>query len=254
MKQYARLASFGNDYFNQSIIVSLILHALIAGIAVFAPMIPILKGKSSALKFHSTVRVDIIELPDEVLSQLDQPIVSTQDAIKALKNKAQSAYVDSNALQFKTKNAVKKLQMQARSAVDRLKALEALSALKQTRKKEVEKKGNVVTEGAQTPSSHQEGESLDAYSSMIHDKVKLRWALPFYLRQQEDLSGELIIFLDSNGAMLRKQIISSGNVDFDDFMNRTLDEALPFKEVPEKLRKDIRYDGIAIKFYAKELL
>ena len=94
------------------------------------------------------------------------------------------------------------------------------------------RKGNVQTPGASIPSAAPEtGELLDAYGSEVREKIKLRWALPFYLRQKEDLSGKLTIYLDLDGYLIRKEIVSSGNKDFDDFMNRALEESLPFVKV-----------------------
>ncbi|OGQ16960.1 MAG: hypothetical protein A3B70_01630 [Deltaproteobacteria bacterium RIFCSPHIGHO2_02_FULL_40_11] len=255
MKQYAYLSQFSNVYFQKALIASGILHFLVVTLTFVAPYIHILKGKQATLKYASTVRVDIIDLPDEVLHKLDQPILSTQDAIQSLRKNIETDYEDPDALQFKSKAAVEKLKSQAHSAIARLKSLQKLETEKIAVKKEVLRKGNVQTPGASIPSAAPEtGELLDAYGSEVREKIKLRWALPFYLRQKEDLSGKLTIYLDLDGYLIRKEIVSSGNKDFDDFMNRALEESLPFVKVPENIQRDVRYDGIVIDFYAKELM
>ncbi|HBQ21633.1 MAG: hypothetical protein A2Z91_02665 [Deltaproteobacteria bacterium GWA2_38_16] len=252
MKQYAYLSTARYPYFKNAFLLSLVLHTLLFTFAAVAPLIPILKGKKG-LTYTSTVRVDIVELPDQLMSEVNKNILSTQDAIRSLKKEAQSGYQDKDALQFKTKKQIAKLKEEATSAIARLKALQNLGQKQETEQKEVLRKGNVVTEGADVPPSDQEGIPLDAYRSMVTEKVKLRWALPSYLRKLENLSGELIIFLDSDGMIVRKQIVSSGNPEFDDYMNKSLEEALPFPSVPQEVQKDVRYDGISITFYAREL-
>ncbi len=249
MKQYAYLSQFSQPYFKKALSTSLILHGIIFVLALVAPLLPLLQGKS-ALTYTSTIRVDIVDLPDERLSEIEKNIVSTQDSIKSLKKEVETSYHDKDALQFKSS---KKLKKEASQAIERMKALKSLEESQQKQKKAILRKGNIATGGAESISAQEEGIPLDAYRSIISERVKLRWALPSYLRRQEKLSGKLIVFLSNDGTVLRKQIVSSGNSEFDDFMNRALEEALPFPSVPAEVQKDLRYDGMALTFFAKEL-
>ena len=249
MKQYAYLGQFSQPYFKKALTTSLILHASLFVIAVIAPLLPLLQGKGD-LTYTSTIRVDIVDLPDQRLTEIEKDIVSTQDAIKSLKKDIDTSYQDKDALKFKTS---KKLKKEASQAIERLKALKTLDGSQQKQKKEILRKSNIATSGAESTSAQEEGIPLDAYRSIISERVKLRWALPSYLRRQEKLSGKVIVFLSPDGTVLRKQIVSSGNPEFDDFMNRALEEALPFPLVPAEVQKDLRYDGMAITFFAKEL-
>lgn len=253
MKQYAYLSQAKYPYFKNALLTSVGLHLIIFSLAIVAPYIPFLKGKRGALQYSSTIRVDLVDLPDKLLPEMNKSMESTQDAIKNLKKELKSTYVDPDAMKFKTKKQIAKLEKEAASAVQRLKALQELEKNQQQSKREEVRKGNVKTEGANAPPSEQMGKALDAYRSMILEKVKLRWALPSYLRKIETLTGELIVFLDEDGSILRKQITSSGNPEFDDFMNQALEASLPFTSVPKEVQRDLRYDGISITFFAKEL-
>ena len=249
MKQYAYLGQLSHPYFKKALTTSLILHGSLFVVAIVAPLLPLLQGKG-ALTYTSTIRVDIVDLPDQRLYEIEKDIMSTQDSIKSLKKEIDTSYQDKDAMKFK---ASKKLKKEASQAVERLKALKSLEESQHKQKKEILRKGNIKTSGVESTAAQEEGIPLDAYRSIISERVKLRWALPSYLRRQEKLSGKLIVYLSPDGTVLRKQIMSSGNPEFDDFMNRALEEALPFPSVPSEVQKDLRYDGMAITFFSKEL-
>ncbi len=254
MKATAQLDQFSEPHLRKALFYSIGLHVFIILFTIFAPWLPILKGKKGMIEYSTTIRVDIVDLPDKVIHELNKNIVSTEDAIKSIKKDLDQAYEDPDALKFRTKRDREKIKKQQVSSIEKLKVLKALEEKLKKEKKTDLKRGNVVTSGVETPSQVSGGEQLDPYRSMIQEKVKLRWALPSYLRREASLSGELIIFLDSDGNLVRKQIVSSGNPEFDEFMNRSLEESLPFPPVPSTIQKDLRYDGVSIMFYARELL
>lgn len=209
------------------------------------PLIPFLKGKRGEIRYTPTIRVDLVALPDtpyREMKQISEEIRKAQDAVQEIKEQKD---------EFKWRNRIK-LKRGAKSAIERLRALQALEKRLETAKQESERKGNVIAAGASLPATASE-KVLDEYRSQVIEKIKLRWALPPYLRKQSDLSGEIILFLNLDGGVIRREIVTSGVQEFDSYMNQALEEALPFPSVPEALRRVVRYDGISVTFVSGEL-
>lgn len=252
MKQYAYLSGFSYPYFKKALVVSLSLHISILLLIIIAPFLPFLSARKNVHPYSTTIRVDLVGLPEKVIPEVDKNIVSTQEAIKELVKKTEAAHEDSQAHRFRTKKEKENLKKDQAAALARLKALRDLEQKQRKGKKEVLKKGNVLTSGVDLPAPGQEV-GISEYEIQVQERIKLRWALPSYLRKQEQLIGKLVIFLDREGAIIRKNIISSGSSEFDAFMNKALEEALPFPPPPRDLMRDVRYDGIEIAFTAGEL-
>jgi valyl-tRNA synthetase len=233
-----QLRSFEDALFKRAVVISVFLHLALYGFSIYLPSIPFLRGKRGELRYTPTVRVDLVALPDKPyreMKEMDQEIQKTEDAIREIKEKrGELTLQKKEGMKLREKIELKK---EAKSAIERLKALQALEKRLRERKKEVERKGNIVTPGASLPSSGKEN-VLDEYRSVVVEKIKLRWALPSYLRREQQLSGEVIIFLNPEGGIIRKEIVSSGVQEFDSYMNQALEEALPFPAVPEALRRE----------------
>ncbi len=243
--------SFEDVLFKRAVVLSVFLHLALYICSIYLPLIPFLKGKRGELRYTPTVRVDLVALPDKPyreMKEMNEEIQKAQDAIREIKEK-KGALQEKEGMKLREKRELKR---EAKSAIERLKALQALEKRLRERKKEVELKGNIVTAGASLPSSGKEN-VLDEYRSVVSEKIKLRWALPSYLRRERQLSGEIIVFLNPDGSVIRREIVSSGVQEFDGYMNQALEEALPFPSVPEALRRELRYDGISITFVAGEL-
>ena len=99
MKQYAYLGQLSHPYFKKALTTSLILHGSLFVVAIVAPLLPLLQGKG-ALTYTSTIRVDIVDLPDQRLYEIEKDIMSTQDSIKSLKKEIDTSYQDKDALKF----------------------------------------------------------------------------------------------------------------------------------------------------------
>ena len=235
-------------YFRKALFFSFSFHVVLILLAFLLPFIPFFKGKKDSSTYSSAVRVDLVELPDKLLHDINREIISTQDAIRNLKKEI--GY-DKDALQFKTKEHLK--EKEVRAAIDRIKELQTKEHKKEEEKKESLRKGNVVSAGVLAPLDEPGAKQLDVYRGMLIERIKLRWALPSYLRKQTTLLGEVIVFLNEEGFVVRREIVSSGNHEFDEYMNRALEEAQPFPPVPREAQKDLRYDGLSITFLAGEL-
>ncbi|MBI4041803.1 MAG: TonB C-terminal domain-containing protein [Deltaproteobacteria bacterium] len=239
-------------YFRKALFYSLGLHIGMVVLAGVAPYLPWLKANQSAMSYMTTLRVDIVDLPREVIHKVDTQLAQTRTELQKVQKKIDQAYEDPTALKFKTKEAIKQIKA-TQAAIDRVKALQALEQQQLKSKIDTLKRGNIKTPGTSFPSTQDSGELMHAYQSEIEEKIKLRWALPFYLRNQKTLSGSLVLYLDADGTILRRKPVPSGNIDFDQYMNKAVDEALPFSPVPSEIQRDLRYDGIKLDFLAREL-
>lgn len=249
MRPYAHLSQsenpFHHPYYKKAFLFSMVLHLILLGSSIVLPMISLLRGKG-VVTYSSTIRVDLIELPDQMISKMDQSILSTRDAIRELRKEAKMVPYK-ETLKFKAKNIL--LRERQKLALEELRGKEAKQIAE---KREAQRKGNVISEGVigeVTPGKKE----LEAYRSLLMEIIKLRWALPTYLKNQTNLIGEVILFLNADGTILRKQMSVSGNQEYDEYMLRSLEEALPFPEVPSELRKDVRYDGVSIVFRPGEI-
>lgn len=252
-KGFLQKNELADPFFRRAIVISVFLHLVLYIGSIYFPLIPFLKGKRGEVRYAPTIRVDLVALPDKPyreMKEMSEEIRKAQDAIQEIKKQKGELTLQQKD-ELKWQQSIK-LKREARSAIERLRALQAIEKRLKSAKKESERKGNVVTAGASLPSMASE-KVLDEYRSQVVEKIKLRWALPPYLRKQSELSGEIVLFLNPDGGIIRREIVTSGVQEFDSYMNQALEEALPFPSVPEELRRAVRYDGISVTFVAGEL-
>jgi colicin import membrane protein len=78
--------------------------------------------------------------------------------------------------------------------------------------------------------------------------VKEKWALPEWLAKRE-LKAQARVRLDENGEVVFREIVrSSGNPTYDEFVLKTIDQAVPFPKPPEKFVAIIKVQGILLGF------
>lgn len=106
-------------------------------------------------------------------------------------------------------------------------------------------KGNQVNQGSSE--SGQMQATINAYAGHIADRIRDNWDLPVFL-QSKDLSARIVIYIGSNGGLLRMQITkSSGNAVFDDKAEAAV-RAARFSPPPAELASGLRNSGIEVKF------
>ena len=204
------------------------------------------QSQRQALTYATTVKVSLVDLPDQLVQKKINPSIPIENVrLKPQKMKI----VPENTLKFLTRKKI--VETQQKIALERLKTekrasekAEALEALK---------RGNKISMGAERAENTSSKLFLDAYRSEIKGRLSPRWELPVYLLKQYHLIGRITLFLDEEGRIIRKKIQSSGDRDFDYYMNRTIEQALPFGPVPKEIAKDLRYDGLTVLFKPKEI-
>lgn len=193
------------------------------------------------IQYIPTLRVDIVGLP-EILKK-DLPGMS-DDVSKGKEADKSEMDTPSDDLSPKGKKAVRQKKMN--TALAKIKALQKISqSLKN--KPPALIKGNIVSDG--TSLSGEARESAEPnYFDKVLEQVKMNWTLPVWLARQ-NLSAQILIFIDSNGRIQgMKYVKKSGNQQFDDEVDRTLNSSQPFPPPPAQIAGSTLRNGILLGF------
>jgi TonB family protein len=142
---------------------------------------------------------------------------------------------------------LKKNKQDEASALKRLEAMEKLEKMTKAEKQHPSTKSpSASTAPASQPIKGNEiahGGALsgiskldnDNYIQTVTDHVKQHWNLPRWLRA-DNLRAVVKVFVDSSGAVLKKQlIVSSHNETYDELVLTAVDRASPFPAPPPEL-------------------
>ena len=238
-------SSLGDFYLKKALVISFIFHIGVVTVALFSPSLSWFQAKNEILLYSTTLKVDIIDLPEEMIQKVVEKYRPIEKSISVFKIKK----TQEDSLKFLTKRKI--LQEKSKEAIERLKTHDRIS--KQKKAIDILKKGNKVSAGATQPTESNGKLFLDAYRSELKEKLSKNWKLPIYLLKQTDLIGKMTFYIDEQGHIIRKKISSSGDRDFDYYMNRAVEQTLPFNHTPAEIEKDLRYDGVTIYFIPKEV-
>lgn len=218
------------------------------------------------IMFQNAVRVDMVALPDKMMTDLPPapqsaapekktetpkptPPPVAQEKVQAKKEPLPPKPKDPDAINLdKSKNKQK-------DALAKLKQMEALEAIQNDIQSEQKKKaqeavrnykGNALSAGTELTGVNKM--QADSYIGEVHKHVKMNWAMPEYLRKRQ-LEATVLIKVDSNGLVLAKNIVkSSGNPVFDDGVIAAVDRSSPFPRPPEKFEKIFAVQGFLFRF------
>ncbi len=96
-----------------------------------------------------------------------------------------------------------------------------------------------------------DGQQGDLYLTEIYNRIKSNYVIPDIItdRQRKDLHAIIIIYIDSNGKLLKYEFEKkSGNSHFDNALINAINRSSPFKAPPKERAKIYRTDGIGINF------
>lgn len=203
------------------------------------------------VKFISSIRVDLIGLPDvakkdiknfsttDDLAKLNERLTEAGKGAKKLLEKPkhpQEDPVPGDTMTMKTKSGEKIRERNLKNAVDRIKALSSLENdddKPKTKQSASLAKGNMLSKGNSLTGSV--AVDSNTYLGRLQAKVKDNWNLPIWLTRQK-LTAKIVIFLDSAGGVKSTMFVSdSGNKQFNDYVLRTIESAEPFGPPPSQL-------------------
>jgi colicin import membrane protein len=251
------------DHFKKMIGLSLIFHVtfiLIMSLkALFFP--------SESLDLDSSVRVDLVALPDKVVSLppteakplpvpapvSPPPPVPPPQAVTSpakvlpkpeaivLKPKISPKdevlkKIEKFKEQEKRKKVIEEIENQVRAdeQKERAQKLELL--------KSAVIKGNKLNSGTSLKGLNRA--AFADYSAVIRNQVHEHWNMPQWLRGAS-LHTVVHIFIDHRGILIKREVDkSSGDSTFDSYALKAIDESQPFPPPPEKFVDLVQLDGL----------
>ncbi len=219
---------------------------------------------NDAVIVESAVRVDLVGLPDK-FQQLPQPQAAakeknTEKASAPQEEVKPSVVIDKAQSKVKPLDQepvvnLKKTKTRQKQALDKIKALETMEKMKKEISQQVaaEKyaqsrpiRGNILSAGAALTGVNQL--QYEQYFGQLDVHIKSHWSLPEFL-QNRGLRTQVKIQFDENGYILSKEItLSSGNVEYDNFVLETIEKSSPLPAPPEKFQDIVKHRGILIGF------
>ena len=203
------------------------------------------------IQYEKAIRVDLIGLPEKVSDPVTETMPVPTPAPKSeIKVKLPPKSAEPEAINLeKTKNKQK-------SAIEKLKQLEALEAIQKDIEKEkkaaassmakAKYKGNMLSPGTELTGVNKL--QAETYIDDVHRHMLNHWTLPQYLKNRNFRTDVLVKF-DENGNILEKGVVkSSGNAAFDDFVLAAIQKSTPVPPPPAKFVRISSMQGFLFRF------
>lgn len=226
--------------FRKTIIISAVTHVVFILLftvkAVFFP--------SELPEYLPVMKVDIVGLPqkrdpEEKIAPIAEP--ASKAVPEPIKPKPQT--------KTDTKDILEKFKKDTKSKPTKEEKIkDILEKFKNEQAKPTSKPiaGNRVADGNALKGL--EKLDFDRYAGMIDVHVKNNWALPEWMLSQ-NLRAEINVKFDKNGQLLSKTfLVKSGSSDFDSYVEKAIENSIPFPPPPEKLIDLFEVRGITFAF------
>ncbi len=252
-----------NKKFNQGIIVSFAVHAIIASIFI----LQVVFLSQSPIDISQAIRVDMVGLPDklkpnempakveQILKEKPAPEEKVAEATKPVEEKKllpkKEIKTDTESVNLKKTKQKQKLaveKLKAQSAIEKMRqeTLDEERLKKKTAAAAAPVKGRVISAGSTL--SGLDKLQNDNYLLTLDAHVKQFWVLPQWLRNKPYKARVLVKF-DSGGRILSSQIVqSSGQSSYDEYCLQAIEQASPFPKFTEKFSEKYRKDGVVFGF------
>ncbi len=229
--------------FNQGIIVSFTIHAVIASFLI----LQIVFFSQPSIDISTAVRVDMVGLPEKLnpnqMPAKVEEILKEKSVLPKKEVKTESDAVNLKKSKVKQKLAVEKLK--AQSAIEKMRQ-EAKDGDRPKKTAAAQVKGHIISAGS----------TLTGLDKLQHDNylldldahIKQYWALPQWLKNKPYRTRVLVKF-DANGKIISNQVVqSSGQTAYDDYCVQAIDQASPFPKFSEKFSEKYSKDGVIFGF------
>ncbi len=261
------------DGATRSVVVHSVLFLLFFLKSIFLPGNPI--------PISSTLRVDLVGLPDLLKSEMKGAVAPPPDLVDALQQAEQAAQKqveeerkvtppkeepddDGPSVPLEKKKAPPKKENrdeQLKKALARVKALNRLEAIKNAEKNQETRakteglenregtliKGNRLSQGASLDGDAREA-AQSSYYELVRDKLVAHWALPVWLARQNH-QAQVVIYIDARGRLRDFRFTRpSGSETFDAAVKRALQESQPFAPPPAAVTSEVQNQGILVGF------
>ena len=250
---------------------SAIIHALCLVVFLLSALIERIAGNDAATEaklraqreVRSAIRVDMVDLPKLKLTDLQNVDLTKEvDSNAGAEKKPEEAAPSPTAMIDKTKTPPKedpkkvaKDSESGKKAHDRIKELQERMRGEQRRREMIAKLkagksgegrqalgGNIVSEGYST--SGDVATDVDVYNGKARAHVQRHWNVPGWM-QASKLRARILVKIAPDGRVVSKDFLTrSGNVEFDHYVDRSIEMADPFPAPPETLKRTYMEDGV----------
>lgn len=244
------------DDFSKNIAISIAFHVIIF----LFLTVKVLFFPSESENLQSSVRIDVVALPDKVMPKPAAPPAEPEPApikkeepkkeapkkkiVKKEKPKKKKVSLEKKKKK-KKKTKEKEVKKEQDSAIARLKALKNLRE-KNKKSKKPDFKGNQVIKGNSL--SGLEKLHDESYKSDLETHIKSHWVLPEWLREG-NYQAVVVILISKTGDITKKTFLTaSGNKLFDEQVLSTLEKASPLPKPPSNLIDLYSNKGIRVSF------
>ena len=241
------------------------LHLLIAGLILFKSLV----FPGAPIMIPPTLRVDIVGLPDLLKNEKQMLPSSTKDISETLKRaekeakdikpikppppapkvEVEKALPNEMVLKPKPAPAAPNREKNLKAALNRIKALEKISADDAPAKKSSAPliKGNMISKGSSLSGEAREA-AQTSYYDLIREKVHENFGLPVWLSRQ-NLAADVQLYIDAYGRLKGMRFNrSSGNSQFDSAVKKAISDSQPFPAPPEGISSSLLANGISLGF------
>lgn len=252
-----------NKKFNQGIIVSFTVHAVLASMLI----LQVVFFSQPTINISQSIRVDMVALPDklkpnqmpakieQILKEKPAEAIPAEPPHEAEKAPAKPLLPKK---EIKTDNEainLKKSKVKQKQALEKLKAQSAIEKMRQEAKEEdrpkkqantAPVKGRVISAG--TNLSGLDQLQNDNYLEILDAHIKQYWALPQWLKNKP-LKARVLVKFDVKGKIISSQVVqSSGQSAYDDYCIQAIEQAAPFPKFAEKFSEKYSKDGVVFGF------
>lgn len=195
-------------------------------------------NKNVALEAQSFVQVDLVGLPEQLISKKINPLLPETPDPGTIKNTNTNKAAPKNTVIHKGDLVIRDKRKEKQAALDeirdRLKREEALRALK----KEAGSfgrgkiKGNKLSQGSASVGTV--GTAKDKYIGVLTESIKQQFNV-FSWQQKKGLVAEVVLKLQTNGRVLWRKISKpSHDIMYDSAVLQAIDDAQPFPVPDDK--------------------
>lgn len=203
-------------------------------------------GPSKPIMLQSSVKVDLIGLPDltkkDVADSTLDPVSKSKDdaedkslmkALEKMKKFNPKKADDEMELKKKEEESRKKSMKSALERIKSIQDMEESESKSKSNKKQVQAKGNVLSQGSSLTGT--QGDVFNEYADRMRTRLSNNWDLPVWLSKMK-LQAQVVIYLDKTGSVLSAVITkSSNNKQFDEYVMKTIKVSQPFGPPPAEI-------------------
>ncbi|MBP7844266.1 MAG: TonB C-terminal domain-containing protein [Proteobacteria bacterium] len=255
------------NYFKEGFRLSIIIHLSLLMFAILGSAIRSLVFSPEDLKklteqeMKTAIRVDVLDLPNQKLSELQDVDLSKEaaptqdipeaedDKDKMVLEKKEEEKKSEVANKASAKKRLEQLRDELRAdakrkaLMDKLKKEQA-GALKNKRQALA---GNKLSEGySLTGDVARDG---DVHAGKVKNHLYRYWKVPGWMMSSKQFHTEIVVKLGPNGEVLSQSLRkSSGNSEYDQYAMEAIKAADPFPAPPESLRRIYLEEGMLCAF------